>query len=118
VPIFSGFRTDAKIQQATLGKLQVEKQFDVAKNIAQTEVRIAIASVEEARERITAQERTVQAAERSYRAVRSRYAQGLIRQLEVSDADLALAQAKTNYFQAVYDYLVAAADLDKTLGKE
>lgn len=118
VPIFSGFRTDAKVQQATLGKLQAEKQFDFAKNIVQTEVRIGIANVEEARERITAQERTVQAAERSYKAVRSRYAQGLIRQIEVSDADLALAQAKTNYFQAVYDYLVAAADLDKALGKE
>ena len=118
VPIFSGFRTDAKVQQATLGKLQAEKQFDFVKNIAQTEVRIGLANVEEARERITAQERTVQAAERSYKAVRSRYAQGLIRQIEVSDADLALAQAKTNYFQAVYDYLVAIADLDKTLGKE
>jgi outer membrane protein TolC len=118
VPIFSGFRTDAKVQQATLGKLQAEKQFDFAKNIAQTEVRIGLANVEEARERITAQERTVQAAERSYKAVRSRYAQGLIRQIEVSDADLALAQAKTNYFQAVYDYLVAVADLDKALGKE
>lgn len=118
VPIFSGFRTDAKVQQATLGKLQAEKQFDFAKNLVGTEVRVGLASVEEARERITAQERTVQAAERSYKAVRQRYTQGLIRQIEVSDADLALTQAKTNYFQAVYDYLVAAADLDKALGKE
>lgn len=118
VPIFSGFRTDAKVQQATLGKLQAEKQFDFAKNLVGTEVRVGLASVEEARERITAQVRTVQAAERSYKAVRQRYTQGLIRQIEVSDADLALTQAKTNYFQAVYDYLVAAADLDKALGKE
>ncbi len=118
VPIFSGFRTDAKVQQAMLGKLQAEKQFDVAKNIVGAELRVGIANVEEARARITAQERTVQAAERSYKAVRSRHAQGLLRQIEVSDADLALAQAKTNYFQAVYDYLVAAADLDKALGKE
>lgn len=118
VPIFSGFRTDAKVQQATLGKLQAEKQFDFAKNLVGTEVRVGLASVEEARERITAQARTVQAAERSYKAVRQRYTQGLIRQIEVSDADLALTQAKTNYFQAMYDYLVAAADLDKALGKE
>ncbi|MBD1207429.1 MAG: efflux RND transporter permease subunit [Ignavibacteria bacterium] len=118
VPIFSGFRTDAKVQQAMLGKLQAEKQFDFAKNLVGTEVRVGLASVEEARERITAQVRTVQAAERSYKAVRQRYTQGLIRQIEVSDADLALTQAKTNYFQAVYDYLVAAADLDKALGKE
>lgn len=118
VPIFSGFRTDAKIQQATLGKAQAEKQFDLAKNLVGTEVRICLSSVEEAKERILAQERTVQAAERSYKAVRGRYAQGLIRQIEVSDADLALTQAKTNHNQAVYDYLVAAADLDKALGKE
>jgi len=118
VPIFSGFRTDAKIQQATLGKAQAEKQFDLAKNLVGTEVRICLSSVEEAKERIIAQERTVQAAERSYKAVRGRYAQGLIRQIEVSDADLALTQAKTNFNQAVYDYLVASADLDKALGRE
>lgn len=118
VPIFSGFRTDAKIQQATLGKLQAEKQLEYAQNLVGTEVRVMISSVEEARERITAQERTIQAAERSYKAVRSRYAQGLMRQIEVSDADFALTQAKSNYFQAVYDYLVASADLAKALGKE
>jgi outer membrane protein TolC len=118
VPIFSGFRTDAKIQQATLGKLQAEKQWEYAQNLVGTEVRVMVSSVEEARDRIAAQERTIQAAERSYKAVRSRYAQGLMRQIEVSDADFALTQAKSNYFQAVYDYLVASADLAKALGKE
>lgn len=118
VPIFSGFRTDAKIQQATLGKLQAEKQLDYVRNLVSTEVRILLANVQEARERIIAQERTVKAAERSYKAVRSRYEQGLVRQIELSDADLALTQAKTNYYQAVYDYLIASADVQKSLGRE
>jgi outer membrane protein len=118
VPIFNGFRTDAKVQQSRLATTQVATQYDYAQNLAATEVRIALASLAEARERVQVQVRTVQAAERSYKAVRSRYGQGLVRQIEVSDADFALVQAKTNYSQAVYDYLLAAADVDKSLGKE
>ncbi|MCU0425472.1 MAG: TolC family protein [Candidatus Kapabacteria bacterium] len=118
IPIFSGFRTDAKVQQATVGKLQAEKQLRYVENLVSTEVSVVLASIEEAKERIKAQERTIQAAERSYKAVRSRYVQGLVRQLEVSDADLALTQAKSNYVQSVYEYLVASAELQKSLGRE
>jgi HAE1 family hydrophobic/amphiphilic exporter-1 len=118
VPIFSGFRTVAKTQQAVVGKMQAEKQAEYAANAARLEIESALSNLAEALERVKTQERTVQAAERSYNAVRSRHAQGLLRQIDVSDADLALAQAKTNLAVALYDYLVASADLNKALGRE
>jgi len=34
----------------------------------------------------------------------------------VNDAQLALTQAKVNRIQAIYDYLVASADLDQLIG--
>jgi outer membrane protein TolC len=118
IPIFNGFRTDSRVQQSTISKLQAEKRLDFVKNLVGTEIQLAQATHKEAIERIRAQERTVQAAERTLRLIRSRYTQGLVRQLEVSDADLALAQAKANYTQAVYDVLLAEADITKALGKE
>ena len=37
--------------------------------------------------------------------------------LEVRDAQLDLTQAETNYVQALYDYNIAIASLDKAVGK-
>ncbi len=118
VPIFNGFRTDSRVQQSTISKIQAEKRLDFVKSVIGTEIQLAEASYNEAAQRLLAQERTVQAAERSLRLIRSRFQQGLSKQLEVSDADLALAQAKANYSQAIYDILVAEADIAKALGKE
>jgi len=36
--------------------------------------------------------------------------------LDVIDAELGLAQSKTNYIQALYDYNVSKAQLDKAMG--
>jgi outer membrane protein TolC len=71
----------------------------------------------EAKKRIAVQATTVQSAERSYALTRSRRKQGIGSQLELTDAELALNQAKVNYLQAVYDYLVAVANLEKALGR-
>jgi hydrophobe/amphiphile efflux-1 (HAE1) family protein len=118
VPIFNGFRTDSRVQQSIISSQQAERRLDYVKNLVGTEVRLAQTSLQEARQRFQVQERTIQAAERNYRLVRSRYAQGLVKQIDVSDADLALTQAKTNLAQAIYDYLLAEADVAKSLGKE
>ena len=64
-----------------------------------------------------AQQRTVETAERGYKIVTTRFLANAATQLEVNDAQLALTQAKVNRIQAVYDYLVASADLDELLGR-
>ena len=38
-------------------------------------------------------------------------------QLELTDAEVALRQSEFNYASAVYDFLVAQANLDLALGK-
>ena len=42
---------------------------------------------------------------------------GLATQLEVIDALVALDQARVNRIQALYDYLVASAELDQLIGR-
>jgi outer membrane protein TolC len=48
--------------------------------------------------------------------VTTRFLANSATQLEVNDAQLALTQAKVNRIQAIYDYLVASADLDQLIG--
>jgi outer membrane protein TolC len=73
--------------------------------------------VEEARRRIEVQGQTVATAELGYRITRDRWKQGIASRLDVSDAELLLTQAKSNYLQAVYDYLTAGVQLDQALGR-
>ena len=57
-------------------------------------------------------------AQEGLRLAQLRYANGLSRQIEVLDAQVALTTARANYLQAVFDYQAASARLDRAMGKE
>lgn len=117
LPIFTGFRNDARLQRAELERKQTRARLENLQELIRSEVLVALTNLNEAKKRIAVQATTVQSAERSYAITRSRRQQGIGSQLEVTDAELALNQAKVNYLQAIYDYLVAQANLDKVLGR-
>lgn len=117
VPIFSGFKTYSRVQQAKVEKKKTAVQIEDVKEKISTEVKVNIYNYIETKKRIEAQSRTVEAAERSYSMTRSRWLKGVSRQSELFDAELSLTQAKTNYLQAVYDYLSARVELEKAIGR-
>lgn len=117
VPIFTGYRTNSRIQQAQITRQQTETQVANLKEIVRAQVKIGLANVEEARLRIETQRQTISVAELGYRITRDRWKQGIASRLDMSDAELSLTQAKSNYLQAVYDYLTATVNLDKVLGR-
>ncbi len=117
VPIFSGFRNDARLARAELERQQTQTNLENLQELIRSEISISLSNVLEAKKRIAVQATTVQSAERSYAITRSRRQQGIGSQLELTDAELSLNQAKVNYLQAVYDYLVATANLEKALGR-
>ncbi|MGM9509327.1 TolC family protein [Larkinella sp. GY13] len=117
VPIFSGFRTVSRIQQAVITRQQSETQLVNLKEMVRAEVKIGLSNVEEARLRIETQRQTVTVAELGYRITRDRWKQGIASRLELSDAELSLTQAKSNHLQAVYDFLTASVELDKVMGR-
>jgi len=117
VPIFTGFKNEARYSKARLDKLKAETQLENVRENIRAELNVALTNVAEAQQRIEVQTKTVQSAERSYAITRSRRMQGIGSALELTDAELALNQAKGNYLQAVYDYLVAKANLEKSLGR-
>lgn len=117
LPIFSGFKTSSKVQQAEIEKMQVQSQLENTKEVIRSEIKLSLTNVAEAKKRIDVQRKTVETAERSYAITRSRRVQGIGSQLELTDAELQLNQAKTNYLQAVYDYLTARVDLERALGR-
>jgi len=117
VPIFSGFATSARIQQAKITRLQTSTRYEDLKSQVRADVEVRLSNVVEARKRIDVQSKTIAVAERSYKITMLRLREGIGSRLELTDAELQLDTAKASYLQAVYDYLVASAELEKALGR-
>ncbi|MFB0527984.1 MAG: TolC family protein, partial [bacterium] len=116
-PLFSGLSDLGRVNQAKAGLEQVKILRSQIEERIKLEVRKAIFDMEEARERIEAQEENVELARKNLRIAEERYRQGLMSEIELRDAELSLTQADTDYFQALYDYNVAGAFLDRAVGK-
>lgn len=116
VPIFSGFQRWARIEQRQLARRQAEVQLELLEQQAANEIRTARDALEEARQRAQAQRRAVDEAQRGFEIVTAQYLAGVSSQLEVTEGELLLRESEFNYAQAVYDYLLAQADLDEALG--
>lgn len=117
LPIFTGFRISSLVEQTKLGRLQSMARLEDLKADIRAEVEMKLSDLEESRKRIEVQDRTIRTAERSYEITLLRFREGIGSQLELADAELQLNKAKTNYLQAVYDYLIARVECDKALGR-
>lgn len=116
VPIFNGFSASARVAQS---KAMIRELELTRKGLEETvgfEVRRAILNLKEAKESLLSQEKNVEQAQESLRIAELNFSEGLATTLDVSSAQAALSQAKTNYTQALYDYGVSLAQLDKAMG--
>lgn len=117
MPIFTGFRISSKVEQSKIEQLQTRTRVEDLKANIRAEIEIMLSNYRESQKRIEVQSKTISVAERSYRISQLRFKEGIGSRLELTDAELQLNKAKTNYLQAVYDYLVASVRLDKALGR-
>jgi len=115
-PLFSGFSKDARIDQKRASLRQAQAQTRLARSRAENEVETLWDQVGEARERADGQRLAVRQANRGFEIASAQYREGLGSQLELTDAEVALRQSEFNYAQAVYDFLVAQANLDQAVG--
>lgn len=117
VPIFTGFRRDARIDQKRAVYRQAETQTRLATDQARSQIQTLLEQADEALLRARGQRLAVSQAQRGFDIASAQYSEGLGSQLELTDAEVALRQSEFNYAQAVYDYLVARAQLDQATGR-
>ncbi len=116
IPLFNGFATSARVAQS---KAMIKELGFTQKgliDIIKFEVRQAILRLQEAKESLLSQEKNVEQAQESLRIAGLNFSEGLATTLDISSAQAALSQAKTNYSQALYDYVMSQAELDKAMG--
>jgi outer membrane protein TolC len=116
VPIFNGYGNKARVKQAKLEKDQSVVQSKNAYEQLKSEVKQVVANVHETAARIQTSANVKETASLSYDITQYRYAKGVASRLELTDAELALTTAQSNYLEAVYDYLSARIALEHTIG--
>ena len=118
LPIFDGFATAAKVEEARARYNQVIlSKEDIADQIA-VDVRDACLNLKEAKTIIDAEEDSVDEAKEALRLSEVRFNNGVGTNLDVLDAQVALAQVEQSLAQGKYDYIMAKAQLDRTRGRE
>jgi len=117
VPIFSGHKNKAKVKQAKIEKDQSVIRSTNAYEELKAEIKKVVADVRETTARIQTSANVKETAKLSYDITQYRYAKGVASRLELTDAELALTTAQSNYLEAVYDYLSARIELERTMGK-
>lgn len=117
LPIFNGFKTQARVSQAEIGLNQAIEQKRNYTEALKTQALSVLYRIEQAVKRIEGQNKTVSQATEGFEIAKRRLNNSLATQLEVNDAELALRQAKLNRLQAIYDLKIAEADLDNVLGR-
>ncbi len=115
--LFNGFQTKGRVQQAESAASLVRIQRAKQRLDIEVEVRRAHANLTEAHALVSASIQVVTQAEESYRLARARADAGSATQLDVLDSQVALTEARTNKIQALFDYNLALAEMERALGE-
>lgn len=115
--IFDAGVTGAKVRQAGASLEKAREQAEQTTDAIELEVRQVYLSMKEAEKRLGTTEVAVGKAEEDLVIAREKYNAGVGTNIDVIDAQLSLSQAKTNHYQALYDYNVNKAKLAKATGQ-
>jgi TolC family type I secretion outer membrane protein len=115
-PLFSGFLTKYQVEEAKANLNVIKANEELLKQTIFLEVQEAYLTLRAAEEAIPTAKLRVEQAQENLEIANGRYAAGVGNPLEVTDAELGLANARTSYIQALYVDKVAQASLEKAMG--
>lgn len=114
--LYAGGKRKHAVAEAQSQVRSLKKQRDDVAQLVELDVRQAHLRVAEAVEKLRRDKGTLTLAEEGLRLAQVRFREGVGTQTEVLDASLARSQAQTKIVQALRDYAVAVAALQKASG--
>ncbi len=117
IPIFEGFSSKAKVEQALAKYAQAKIDKDNLVDQIAVEIRKACLDLKKSAAIIQSQKDNVGEAKEALRISEVSYANGVAINLDVLDSQVSLAQIQRNLASGIYDYLMAQAYLDRSIGK-
>ncbi|MCX6860544.1 MAG: TolC family protein [Verrucomicrobia bacterium] len=115
--LFDFGQTQAKVNMARAREERARLEVEDVRRRIELEVRTAFSLFMESKEVLVSQTRVIEQAEEAVRLVTARADAGSSTQLEVLSAQTALKLSRTQYSQALRDYTVARAKLERAMGE-
>ncbi len=109
------FRNSYKVKQSELEVKKNDEQLAQLKQGLKLRSESSLIAIEDAKERIISRKKTVQLAERALELANTSYQAGVINLIDVQAAELSLSESRLAYLQAIYDYQLAKAEIEKLL---
>ena len=116
MPIFTSGQRHFKIQQAKLKYQQAENNMDFIKKSIDLELANAVTTLQNASQSLDIQKKNIALAEDVFRVAKLKQEQGVGSSLEVLTAETVLKEAQTNYFNALFEAVIAKINFDKANG--
>ena len=116
-PLFEGLATTYSVSQNKAQLRSTLENFEVLRQNITKEVSQAYLNVKTGWELIRATKKALEASRENLRLAWGRYQAGIGTIIEFTDAQVQFSQADLNFVQALYNYRVYEAQLDKALGK-
>jgi outer membrane protein len=106
-----------KTDQAKAQLEQVKDSYKIIKDNIVLEVNSNYLNLIQSKDKITVADESVRQAKENYRVTDETFKKGLALNSDLLDSEVALLQANTNYIQALVDYELAKAKLEKSIGE-
>jgi len=116
VPIFDGFLKRSKINQSKYKIEQVENQMLFLERSINLQVNQSILRYENTKETIYVSKQNLDLAEDVYRATELKFKEGVGSNLELIDSNNSLKIAQNQYYNSLYESVIASIEIKKTLG--
>lgn len=117
IPLFDGNQRKYKVQQAVLNVEKLENTINTVKQGIDFQQVASKAGLASALNTLDTEEKNVQLAEKVFNATKLKFQEGLGSSFEVLQADSDLQQAQSNYYNALYNAIVAKISYQYSLGK-
>jgi len=115
--IFSGYQTDASVQEAKIAVLKAASQVQSVQLTIKREVHESHILVRQSKDNVILTESISKASFKKFEQAQKRYENELSDYVELQDAQQGYIQSLSNVVTAYYDYFIAMANLDHAVGK-
>ena len=116
INIFDGMTREYKIRHENLSLKKIQNNLEAFSNGVQLQVGASRATLTSAIASLKTQKDNLELAESVNKTTKIKYDQGVGSNLELLTSETALKEAQSNYYNALYDAIIAKIDLDKSLG--
>lgn len=116
ISVFDGLQRNYRVQQAKIAVLKGENTLKNVEMVAELEANVADISYTNAYASLQTQKRNMELAQHVFDVAQKKFTEGVGSNLEITTAESSLKEAQTNYYNSVYDMLVAEIDYKKATG--